>query len=128
MKFYIKAALLKTSCSRMESSLCEEKSTRLVIEFELHESKDWKGKSNEPFAFIVPCDELLPIYITERICTSYPHSMNVATPCLPRPSDERLHLEHSLRQHRVLPKRTETCLPCWYSSFSSGRSPPPECS
>jgi hypothetical protein len=32
-KFYIKAASLKTSRSRVESSLCEEKNTRLVIEF-----------------------------------------------------------------------------------------------
>jgi hypothetical protein len=39
-KFYIKAASLKTSRSRMESSLCEEKSTRLVIEFKMRESKD----------------------------------------------------------------------------------------
>jgi hypothetical protein len=41
-KFYIKAASLKTSRSRVESSLCEEKSTRLVIEFKMRESKDWK--------------------------------------------------------------------------------------
>jgi hypothetical protein len=40
MKFYIKAASLKTSRSRMESSLCEEKSTHLVIEFKLRKSKD----------------------------------------------------------------------------------------
>jgi hypothetical protein len=53
MKFYIKAALLKTSRSRMESSLCEEKSTRLVIELKLHKSKDWKDKSNESSAIIV---------------------------------------------------------------------------
>jgi hypothetical protein len=46
MKFYIKAALLKTSRSRVESSLCEEKSTCLVIEFKLRESKNWKCKSN----------------------------------------------------------------------------------
>jgi hypothetical protein len=46
MKFYIKDASLKTSRSRMESSLCEEKSTRLVIEFKMRESKDWKCKSN----------------------------------------------------------------------------------
>jgi hypothetical protein len=39
-KFYIKAASLKTSRSRMESSLCEKKSTRLVIEFKMRESKD----------------------------------------------------------------------------------------
>jgi hypothetical protein len=41
-KFYIKAASLKTSRSKMESSLCEEKSTRLIIEFKMRESKDWK--------------------------------------------------------------------------------------
>jgi hypothetical protein len=41
-KFYIKAASLKTSRSRVESSLCEEKNTRLVIEFKMRESKDWK--------------------------------------------------------------------------------------
>jgi hypothetical protein len=46
MKFYIKAASLKTSRSKVESSLCEEKSTRLVIEFKIHESKDWKCKSS----------------------------------------------------------------------------------
>jgi hypothetical protein len=92
MKFYIKTASLKTSRSRMESSLCEEKSTRLVIEFKLHESNDWKDKSNESSAFIVPCDGLLPIYTMERICTSYPHFMNVTTPRLPRSSDERIHL------------------------------------
>jgi hypothetical protein len=39
-KFYIKAASLKTSRCRVESSLCEEKSTRLVIEFKMRESKD----------------------------------------------------------------------------------------
>jgi hypothetical protein len=39
-KFYIKAASLKTSRSMMESSLCEEKSTRLVIELKMRESKD----------------------------------------------------------------------------------------
>jgi hypothetical protein len=88
----------------MESSLCEEKSTRLVIEFKLRKSKDWKGKSNESSTFIVSCDGLLPIYTMERIFTSYPHSMNVVTPCLPRPSDVRLHLEHSLQQCKVLPK------------------------
>jgi hypothetical protein len=48
MKFYIKAASLKTSRSRMESSLCEEKSTRLVIEFKLHESKDWESELMNP--------------------------------------------------------------------------------
>jgi hypothetical protein len=39
-KFYIKVASLKTSCSRMESSLCEEKSRHLVIEFKLDKSKN----------------------------------------------------------------------------------------
>jgi hypothetical protein len=42
IKFYIKAASLKTSRSKVESSLCEEKSIRLVIEFKMRESKDWK--------------------------------------------------------------------------------------
>jgi hypothetical protein len=46
MKFYIKAASLKTSRSRVESSLCEEKSTHLVIEFKLRESNNWKCKSS----------------------------------------------------------------------------------
>jgi hypothetical protein len=104
MKFYIKAASLKTSRSRMESSLCEEKSTHLVIEFKLYKSKDWKGKSNESSSFIVPCYGLLPNYIMEIICTSYPHSMNMVTPHPPRPSDERLYLERSLRQRKVLPR------------------------
>jgi hypothetical protein len=39
-KFYIKVASLKTSRSRVDSSLCEEKSTHLVIEFKMRESKD----------------------------------------------------------------------------------------
>jgi hypothetical protein len=30
----------------MESSLCEEKCTRLAIEFKMRKSKDWKYKSN----------------------------------------------------------------------------------
>jgi hypothetical protein len=42
IRWEIKAASLKTSRSRVESSLCEEKSTRLVIEFKMRESKDWK--------------------------------------------------------------------------------------
>jgi hypothetical protein len=112
----------------MESSLFEEKSTRLVIEFKMHESKDQKSKSNESSAFIVPCDGLLPNYITEKNCTSYPHSMNMVTPRLCRPSNEMLHLEHSLRQRKVLPKRTETFLLRRHSSFSSGQNPQPECS
>jgi hypothetical protein len=69
----------------MESSLCEEKSTRLVIKFKLHESKDWKGNSNESSTLIVPCDGLRPNYTKERTCISYPHSMNVATSRQPRP-------------------------------------------
>jgi hypothetical protein len=40
MKFYIKAASLKTSRPRVESSLCEEKSTYLVIKFKMRESKN----------------------------------------------------------------------------------------
>jgi hypothetical protein len=71
----------------------------------LNYAKVKTGKINyESAAFIVPCDGLLPIYTMERICTSYPHSMNMVTPRLPRPSDERLHLEHSLRQRKGLPK------------------------
>jgi hypothetical protein len=51
MKFYIKAASLKTSRSRVESSLCEEKSTRLV--------KIGNVNLIESSALIAPCDGLL---------------------------------------------------------------------
>jgi hypothetical protein len=83
-KFYIKVASLKTSRSRVESSLCEEKSTRLVIEFKMHESKRLENvKLGESSVLIAPCDGLLLKQTTGKIYTSCPHSTNVATPRLP---------------------------------------------
>jgi hypothetical protein len=57
----------------------------LLLNLNCTKVKTRKSKTYESFAFIVPCDRLLPIYIMERICTSYPHSMNAVTPRLPRP-------------------------------------------
>jgi hypothetical protein len=70
------------------------------------------GKVNliESSTLIAPCDGLLLKQTMGKICTSCPHSMSVATPGLPRPSDERPHLKRCLIPRRVHPKRTETCL------------------
>jgi hypothetical protein len=128
MKFYIKAVSSKTSRSKVESFLCEERVPALLLNLNYLKEKAGNVNLTKSSARIAPCDGLLLKQTTRKIYTACPHSMNVAIPCLPHPSYERLHLEHYLIPRKVLPKRTRTCLLRRHSSFSSGRNPLPGCS